>query len=53
MLTTITGAVIFAAGVLFGAYLVDRLKQGKPLLPEPPKALHKIIPAKRDEYLDE
>jgi hypothetical protein len=47
----IIGAVIFAAGVLMGAWIVDRIQHDKPVLPQKTEK-HKAKAAVRDEELE-
>ena len=47
----IAGVIIFGAGVLLGAYIVDRIRHDKPVLPQKTEK-HKAKPGIRDEELE-
>lgn len=48
----IAGVIIFAAGVLLGAYIVDRIRHDKPVISKKQQK-HKAKPGIRDEELGE
>ncbi len=53
ILAVFTGAFIFSAGVLAGAFLYYRAESRQPPLPAvKPAAKHKVRPAARDEDID-
>ena len=46
-------AITMLIGVLLGAWLTQRTAEGKSILPELPQKLHKILPPKYDELMDD